>query len=215
MTRRARGRQPHLHGPFHSPAPRQPQSRCMVASMKVLLAMAVAASVLLAPTAHAQRRPPTDPSSPDCGAQGAPPKEWSGVAYAIDGDTLAGVGLRPHIRLWGIQAPELLDQSRGESVPGMRARASLEDLLSASDHKIMCRIQKVDRDCHVVAHCTLHDGVNPIDIGGAMIASGMANGAHLDETLPWEPKASQRYSTAEFEARKNKRGLWPTWLGTK
>lgn len=183
--------------------------------MKVLLALAVAASLFFAAMAHAQRRPPADQPSPDCAAQGAPPKEWSGVAYAIDGDTLAGVGLKPHIRLWGIQAPELLDQSKAESVPGMRARAALEDLLSTSDHKITCRIQKVDRDCQVVAHCTLHDSVNPIDIGGAMIASGMAYGAHLDETLPWEPKASQRYSTAEFEARKNKRGLWPTWLGSK
>jgi endonuclease YncB( thermonuclease family) len=184
--------------------------------MKLLLAPAVAASLLLAaPVADAQRRVPTDQTSPDCAAQGALPKEWSGVAYAIDGDTLAGVGLKPHIRLWGIQAPALLDPSRAESVAGMRARAALEDLLSASDHKIICRIARFDRDCHVVAHCTLHDGVNPIDIGGAMIAGGMAYGAHLDETLPWEPKASQRYSTAEFEARKNKRGLWPTWLGAK
>lgn len=187
----------------------------MVATMKLLVVPAVAASLLLAASAHAQRRPPTDPSPPDCTAQGALPKEWSGVAYAIDGDTLAGVGLRPHIRLWGIQAPELLDPSKAESVAGMRARAALEDLLSGSDHKITCRIAKFDRDCQAVAHCTLHDSVNPIDIGGAMIAGGMAYGVHLDETLPWEPKASQRYSTAEFEARKNKRGLWPTWLGAK
>ncbi|MFO1162513.1 MAG: thermonuclease family protein [Reyranellaceae bacterium] len=184
--------------------------------MNVLLATAVAASLLLAASAQAQRRAPTEqPSSPDCAAQGALPKEWSGVAYSIDGDTLAGVGLKPHIRLWGTQAPELLDQSRAESVAGMRARAALEDLLSASDHKISCRILKFDRECHVVAQCSLHDGVNPIDIAGAMIAGGMAYTVHLEETLPWEPKASQRYSTAEFEARKNKRGLWPTWLGSK
>jgi endonuclease YncB( thermonuclease family) len=187
----------------------------MVAGMKVLLATAVAASLLLTAPAQAQRRPPAEQPSQECAAQGPLPKEWTGVAYALDGDTLAGVGLRPHIRLWGIRAPELLDPSRAESVPGMRARAALADLLSASDHKIICRILKFDRECHVVAHCTLHDGVNPIDIGGAMIAGGMAYGAHLDEILPWEPKAGQRYSTAEFEARKNKRGLWPIWLGAK
>ena len=187
----------------------------MVAGMKVLLATAVAGSLLLTNSAQAQRRPPAEQPSSECSAQGPLPKEWSGVAYPIDGDTLAGVGLKPNIRLWGIQAPALLDQSKAEIVPGMRARAALADLLSASDHKVACRILKFDRECHAVAHCTLHDGVNPIDIGGAMIASGMAYGAHLDETLPWEPKASQRYSTAEFEARKNKRGLWPTWLGAK
>lgn len=187
----------------------------MAAAMKALLAMAVAASLLLAAAAHAQRRPPTEQPAQECAPQGTLPKEWSGVAYAVDGDTLAGVGLKPLIRVWGIQAPKLLDPSRTESVPGMRARATLEDLLSAADHKIICRILKFDRECQVVAHCTLHDGVNPIDIGGAMIAAGMAYGARLDETLPWEPKASQRYSTAEFEARKNKRGLWPTWLGAK
>jgi len=183
--------------------------------MKLLLATAVAASLLLAASAQAQRRPPADQPSPECSAQGTLPKEWSGVAYAIDGDTLAGVGLKPHIRLWGIQAPALLDHTKAESVTGMRARAALADLLSASDHKISCRILKFDRECHAMAHCTLHDGVMPIDIGGALIAGGMAYGAHLDETLPWEPKASQRYSTAEFEARKNKRGLWPIWLGSK
>lgn len=185
--------------------------------MKLLRVTAVAASLLLPAStqAQSQRRAPADPPPSECTAQGALPKEWSGVAYPIDGDTLAGVGLKPHIRLWGIQAPELLDQSKAESVAGMRARAALADLLSGSDHKISCRIQKFDRECHVVAHCTLHDGVMPIDLGGALIASGMAYGAHLDETLPWEPKASQRYSTAEFEARKNKRGLWPTWLGAK
>ncbi len=183
--------------------------------MNLLLATAVATSLLLAASAQAQRRPPTDQPSPECAAQGALPKEWSGAAYPIDGDTLAGVGLKPHIRLWGIQAPALLDHAKAESVTGMRARAALVDLLSASDHKISCRILKFDRECNVVAHCTLHDGVMPIDIGGALIAGGMAYGAHLDETLPWEPKASQRYSTAEFEARKNKRGLWPVWLGSK
>ena len=186
--------------------------------MKVPLATAVATALLLAASAQAQvqRRAPPEPSPPpECAAQGALPKEWSGVAYSIDGDTLAGVGLKPHIRLWGIQAPALLDQSRAESVAGMRARAALEDLLSASDHKISCRILKFDRECQIVAQCSLHDGVNPIDLAGAMIAGGMVYTVRLDETLPWEPKASQRYSTAEVGARKNRRGLWPAWLGTK
>ena len=37
----------------------------------------------------------------------------------------------------------------------------------------------------------------------------------LDEALPWEPRASHRYATAEAEARKQRRGLWKDWLGER
>jgi endonuclease YncB( thermonuclease family) len=46
-----------------------------------------------------------------------------------------------------------------------------------------------------------------------MIAGGMAYGFELDDALPWESRAGQRYADAEFEARKGRRGLWPAWLG--
>lgn len=145
---------------------------------------------------------------------GALPANWAGQVYAIDGDTLAGVGLKPRIRLWGIQAPELRDGAKAESVAGMRARATLEDLLEQSDHKVKCRTTRFDRDCHIVAQCSL-DAAQPGDIGGALIAAGMAYGFSLDETLPWESRASQRYATAEAEARKQRRGLWKDWLGER
>ena len=106
---------------------------------------------------------------------GALPATWNGQVYAIDGYTLAAVGLKPHIRLWGIQAPELRDGAKAESVAGMRARAALEDLLEQSTHKVKCRASKFDRDCHVVAQCSLDDA-QAGDIGGALIAAGMAYG---------------------------------------
>jgi endonuclease YncB( thermonuclease family) len=155
------------------------------------------------------------PAASECAAMGALPDNWSGVAYAIDGDTLAAIGLKPNIRLWGIRAPALRTDAREETVPGMRARATLEDLLSKADHKLKCRVTKFDRHCQAVAHCLLDAGADSIDLGGAMIASGMAYGFSLDETMPWEPKASQRYADAEFDARKQRRGLWPVWLGEK
>jgi endonuclease YncB( thermonuclease family) len=151
----------------------------------------------------------------DCAGVGPVPDTWSGVAYAIDGATLTAVGLKPHIRLWGIQAPELRDGANQETVAGMRARAALEDILSKPDHKLRCRIARLDRSCRLVAHCLLDAGADSIDLGGAMIASGMAYGFSLDDTLASEPKASQRYADAEFEARKQRRGLWPQWLGEK
>lgn len=183
-----------------------------------LLLAATTASVDAKPPPKAADPPPPkaapeSPGSAECATSGPLPDSWSGQAYAIDGGTLAGVGLKAHIRIWGIQAPELRDAARNETIAGMRARATLEDLLSRSDHKVKCRIAKLDRDCKAVAQCSLDAGADSIDVGGAMIASGMAYGFSLEETLSWEPKASQRYADAEFEARKQRRGLWPLWLG--
>jgi hypothetical protein len=40
-------------------------------------------------------------------------------------------------------------------------------------------------------------------------------GFTLDKTLTWEPRDSQRYATAEAQARNERRGLWKKWLGEK
>ena len=76
----------------------------------------------------------------------------------------------------------------------MRARAALEDLLGQSGHKVKCRAAKFDRSCRIVAQCSLDDARGR-DIGGT--------------------RASQRYATAEAEARKQRQGLWKEWLGEK
>ena len=164
-----------------------------------------------------QRRPPETDKPADCAASlGALPKEWAGEAFAIDGITLGGAGLKPQLRLWGLQVGELRDKQSGqETIAGMRARAALEDMLDKAEHKVKCRPARWDRDCRVVAQCMVDASPTPIDLGGYMIASGMAYGFHLEEILPWEPRASQRYAGAEAEARKAKRGLWPIWLGDK
>lgn len=181
----------------------------------LLLAAGLAAVALPALAQSAPRKTATaQPDTPDCAAMGALPATWDGQAYAIDGHTLAGVGLKPRIRIWGIQTPELRDAAKAESVAGMRARAELEDLLDQSGHKVKCRVARFDQGCRAVAQCTLDDGKGG-DIGGALIAAGMAYGFQLDETLPWESRASQRYATAEAAARKQRRGLWKDWLGEK
>jgi endonuclease YncB( thermonuclease family) len=153
----------------------------------------------------------------DCvAAKGTLPKEWTGEAYAVDGITLGGVGLKPQLRLWGLQTAELRDKQSGqETVAGMRARATLEDMLDKVEHKVKCQSARWDHECRVVAQCTVEGGPARLDLGGYMIASGMAWGFHLDEMLAWEPRASQRYAGSEAEARKAKRGLWPLWLGEK
>ena len=145
-------------------------------------------------------------------SNGALPQNWAGQAFALDGETLGGSGLKTTIRIWGVQAPALRDASKVETVPGMRARATLEDLLARADHKVKCRIARYDSECRLVAQCAL-DEAQPIDLGGAMLASGVVYGHELDEPLSWEPRAAQRYADAEFEARKARKGSWPYWLG--
>lgn len=184
------------------------------------LALVMVSAVPAAAQHQQQRRTPEPEKAiekvPDCAAaMGALPKDWTGEAYAQSGDTLAGVGLKPRLRLWGIQTPELRDREKSETVPGMRARAALEDLLAKSDHKVSCRVAKWDRECSLVAQCAV--GAPPMagDVGGFMLASGLAYGFHLDETLPWEARASQRYAAAEAQAREKRLGLWKDWLGEK
>lgn len=189
--------------------------------MKVLpLALLLAAAMGCAANASAQQRKPPPPPeakpASDCSAiVGELPKAWDGQAFAIDGHTLGGTGLKAHLRIWGIQAPELRDATRAESVTGMRARAFLADLLAKADHKVKCRPARFDRECRIVAQCSLADPGGSSDLGGSMIAGGMAYGFDLDEALPWESRAGQRYADAEFEARKARKGLWPVWLGDK
>ncbi|CAN5912919.1 hypothetical protein BH11PSE3_BH11PSE3_39900 [soil metagenome] len=182
---------------------------------RLLLAVTVAAVTLpaLATATLAQaptRRGPPEPT--ECAAQGPLKASWGGEVFAIDGNTLCAVGLKPHLRIWGIQAPELRDAAGRETVAGMRARAALEDLLYAADHKVKCRALRYDDSCRMVAQCSLDDGKGG-DLGGALIAAGLAYGFRLDEILPWETRASQRYASAEAEARKQGRGLWKEWLG--
>lgn len=179
------------------------------------MTLALAALLAIASNVGAQQRrpvPDTD-KAPDCGAL---PKEWSGEAYVIDGMTLGGSGLKPSLRLWGIQAAELRDrQSGAETVAGMRVRAALADLLEQAGHKVKCRMVRWDRECRAVAQCLAETSPAPLDLGGYLLASGLAYAVHLDEALPWEARAGQRYAGAEAEARKAKRGLWPVWLGEK
>ena len=179
------------------------------------------AAVLVAASASAQQKKPPAPEAKEakdakseCAAtMGELPKAWDGQAFAVDGKTLGGVGLKAHLRIWGIQAPELRDANKTESVAGMRARAFLADLLAKADHKVKCRPARFDRECRIVAQCGLADPGTSTDLGGSMIAGGMAYGFDLDEALPWETRAGQRYADAEFEARKARKGLWPIWLG--
>ena len=161
-----------------------------------------------------QRKPPAgaEAKSSECSASlGELPKAWDGQAFAIDGHTLGGVGLKRICASGASRRPSCATH-RVESVPGMRARAFLADLLAKADHKVKCRPARFDRECRIVAQCSVADpaGARPRRLDdrrrhGLWLRS--RRGAALGI------RAGQRYADAEFEARKARKGLWPVWLG--
>lgn len=178
----------------------------------IILALLLATTVGSLALAQEKRPSSSSAKAPDCVAtMGALPKPFDGVAFAITGDTLAVVGLRPHVRLWGIQAPGLRDKDKQETVPGMRARAALDNLLTPAGRKIHCNPDKWDRDCRIVALCV----AKTTDIGGRMIDNGMAYGFDLADVDKADVPLSLSYAESEAAARQEMRGLWPEWLGKK
>lgn len=166
-------------------------------------ALAAALTALLVLPAGAE------PPKKDCGPL---PATFEGLVFSGDGDTVYGVGYAPPIRLWGIQAPELRDKQTGqESAAGMRTRAALEELLAASGHRAKCEPRKWDRYCRVVASCA----AGTTDVSLELLKGGMAYGFWLSDTASDKAALSVAYAMAEAEARKERRGLWPIWLGEK
>jgi endonuclease YncB( thermonuclease family) len=153
---------------------------------------------------------------------GTLPKVWEGQAYAVSGDTLTGVGLKPRIGLWGLKAPDMQGvMNSGEHVPGMRARAALEDLLATGNHKIACRMVAWDRACRALAQCTVEaawpTGTAPQkhDIGQRLIEDGWAYGYELGTPPDWDKDAPEKIAHFEALARQARKGLWPEWLGER
>jgi len=151
-------------------------------------------------------------------AMGELPKTWEGKAFAVSGDTLAGIDLKPRLRLWGIHAPEL---GADLSVPGMRARAALEDMLAAGEHRVSCRMTGWDPFCRAVAQCTVTaewpagSKAQPHDLGLRLVEDGFAYGFGLDQPPEWDKDASEKLAHFEAISRQARRGLWPDWLAER
>lgn len=87
--------------------------------------------------------------------------------YAIDGDTIVVEG--QHIRLFGIDAPELNQTCDGVQV-GRQARARLQQLIDNA--KLACSVRSTDRYGRAIAVCT--DLGRMLDIGQEMVREGYA-----------------------------------------
>lgn len=118
----------------------------------------------------------------------------SGPAEAVDGDTLSLTGMR--VRLLGIDAPEAQQTcERGGSswACGEDARARLAELVDGKN--VSCSGQETDPYGRLVAICR----AGSTDIGGAMVAAGLATAF---------TKYSNSYVETESRARELKLGLW-------
>jgi len=195
-----------------------------MSGMKTLALTLAIAAALTAPAvaqdlAQAPRSKSSAAAEKPCANQPMPaPSDV--VAFAIDGDTLAVMGTKeggggPHIRLWGIQAPELRDKGAYgatgiETVAGMKSRAAMEDLLVMTGYKVHIEPTKWDLYCRVVARVTSEKAG---ELGLALIQQGMAYGFYLDDAIAGRPEVSVAYGLAEASARKQRLGLWHAWLG--
>jgi len=146
------------------------------------------------------------------------PESWEGSAYAVSGDTMTGIGLKPHIALWGIRAPEMGNEP---GVPAMRARAALEDMLVAGGHRVSCRMTAFDHLCRAVAQCTITvewptgSKAQPHDLALRLIEDGFAHGSGLGSPPEWDKDASEKIAHFEAISRQARKGLWPDWLGER
>jgi len=144
------------------------------------------------------------------------PKTWQGTAYAVSGDTLAGIDLKPQLKLWGIRAPVLGSEP---GVSAMRARAALEDMLTSGEHKVSCRLVAFDRDCRAIAQCSVTAGwpagseAQPHDLAVRLVEDGFAYSFGLEAPPSWDKDASARLAHFESISRQARKGLWPDWLG--
>lgn len=118
-------------------------------------------------------------------------RSLSGIARAVDGDTIRLAGTR--VRLLGIDAPELAQTCTASDGQDWRcgavARARMADLLAAG--QVECRTGGRDVYGRPLANCRVGD----TDLGRAMVVAGLAI-------------ADGNYSREEATARQARLGIW-------
>ncbi|MBI1209261.1 MAG: thermonuclease family protein [Azospirillum sp.] len=117
-----------------------------------------------------------------------------------DGDTLTLNGT--HIRLWGIDAPELaqqcLDAAGSLYACGIKSKMALEALTAGQP--VACTDRGHDRYRRTVASCTVHG----IDLGSMLVQAGQA----VDY-----PKYSEgHYRPEQQHAAAAHLGVWAGWF---
>lgn len=128
-------------------------------------------------------------------------KDEALVKKVIDGDTVILVDER-HIRLVGINTPELDHDNYSKSEPGaIRARDRLANLLEKKPVYLDYDKERFDRHGRTLAHLYLVNGTN---VQATLLIEGLA----IPLTIPPNLDNHHCYELASELARRNKKGLW-------
>ncbi|WJW75694.1 thermonuclease family protein [Thiohalobacter sp. IOR34] len=129
------------------------------------------------------------------------------VRYVIDGDTLI-LGDGRHLRLIGINTPELGRDGAADEAGARAARDRLRRLISSNGRRIGLRLGHEARDRHgrLLAHAFLADGRN-------LTARLLAEGAGFHISIPPNLWQHDCYASLARSAREAGRGVWgePAW----
>ena len=142
-------------------------------------------------------------TAPVCPAR-ASDVEYSGIARAVDGDTLVislKGGQQKRVRLYGVDAPETkqLCQQNGADWPcGAASTDVLRAVIEGAEGAVHCVVLNVDRFGRDVAVCDARRQ----DLSAAMVRSGWA--------LAYREYGGAALDGAEEAARSARVGLWRT-----
>ncbi len=127
--------------------------------------------------------------------------EQAQINYVIDGDTVILTDKR-HIRLIGINTPEIHHDGSPPEPGAIKARAQLIELLGSNKH-ISLKYDKERKDRHgrTLAHLFLPNGKN---IQAGLLEMGLAMPLNIPPNLLF----LDCYSKVSNLARKDKIGLW-------
>lgn len=142
---------------------------------------------------------PLQPARAACPSPATPPQA---VKYVIDGDTLVLADGR-HIRVLGINAPEVRHGSQAGQALGPEARTALRTLVDAANDRVRLGFDTTRRDRYGRTLAYLFSPTGQ-DLGRQLLQRGLAyliaippNDAHRD-----------CYAAAEAAARHAQQGLW-------
>ena len=122
------------------------------------------------------------------------------VAYVLDGDTLVLADQR-HVRLIGINSPEIGKEGLPDQPLSRAARAALEQLVDGKTVELTLGHETHDRYGRLLAHIDLVDGRSVQEL---LLSSGLA----VRVAIPPNLDRQQAYAAAEQLARTNERGVW-------
>lgn len=123
------------------------------------------------------------------------------VAYVIDGDTVK-LANGTHVRIVGIDTPEIGRDGRPSAPFAEAARRALRDLLASSPQVgLRYGTERRDRHGRALAHLFLAGGTNA---GRRLLEAGLATALVVPPNL-WQLDC---YAAAEERARMHQRGIW-------